>query len=136
MGNHTAGAMIAKNAELAWVQLRPGMSALIALDHAVESARRSPGFTPDAEFEASHPTKPGQVNDVFNDWRDPHPASPLGMLMVEAFAPNGLRDLHRYWPMIGGAEPNDKANEAACDTATEHWWREVNEPFRQRYGLC
>ena len=59
--------------------------------------------------------------------RLPHPKAALGMLMVEAFAPNGLADLDRYRPMLEDVDP--EAGEAADDA----WWAEVCEPFRLRY---
>jgi len=141
VGNHTAGHAInrevtAEFGNLGWIALasdRHAVRALEALDRAMERAKASPGFSPDAEFEATHPRKPDIVHDEINDWRDPHPASPLGLLMVAAFAPHGLLDLNRYWPMVRGTRPGDPEaeEEGACDA----WWKEVNEPFRQRYGL-
>lgn len=136
MGNHTAGDLIANFAELLVAQRKPHETALEILDRAVERAKASSGFTPDAEFEASHPTKSGIVHPVIGHWTDPHPLAPLGMLMVEAFAPNGLRDLPKYWWMMGVPEEEypdaDKLNEAATDL----WWEEVKNPFQKRYGLC
>lgn len=146
MGNHTAGNMIAAFAETLSKQrvseqtlrshgARPDLDALRILDEAVSRARNTPGFTPDAEFEASHPTKPGIVHPEISSWTDPHPLAPLGMLMVEAFAPDGLRDLSRYWyangvPMEYPSSSDIEA--AACDL----WWEEVYKPFKTRYGLC
>ena len=136
MGNHQAGDLIANFAEMFAAQRKPNESALDILDRAVERAKACSGFSPDAEFEASHPKKPGIVHSVIGHWTDPHPLAPLGMLMVEAFAPNGLRDLPKYWWVMG--VPEDEYPDAGQlnDEATERWWQEVKEPFRKRYGLC
>ncbi len=44
------------------------------------------------------------------------------MLMLEAFAPNGVADRERY----------DRDDEEAED----EWWDEVVVPFRKRYDFC
>lgn len=136
MGNHTAGDLIANFAELESAQRKPTETALEILDCAVKRAKASSGFSPDVEFEASHPTKPGTVHPVIGFWTDPHPLAPLGMLMVEAFAPNGLRDLPKYWWALGVPDDEfpdaDKMNEASYDL----WYEQVKKPFRERYGLC
>ena len=137
MGNHTAGALINNFAVQFAKDRRPNETAIEILDRAVKAAKASPGFSPDCEFEASDPYNPGMKHPLIDEWRDPTPAAILGMLMVEAFAPNGLRDLPRYammglpkrWKDIPAAQ---KAHEDAVDA----WWEEVNEPFRKRYGLC
>lgn len=137
MGNHAAGDLISNFAELLAAQRKPEDTALDILDRAVARAKASSEFTPDAEFEAGHPTKPGIVHPVICQWTDPHPLAPLGMLMVEAFAPNGLRDLPKYWWMMGVPVDGDLPDaEQLNEAATELWWKEVKEPFRQRYGLC
>ena len=129
MGNHIAGDLIAKFAAVFANQRGAGEKAIDLLDRAVAQAKAVPGFSPDAEFESSDPNDPRCVHPDFDSWRDPHPKAALGMLMVEAFAPNGLADLPRYQAMIGLTEGDE---EAACDA----WCAEVNKPFRSRYGLC
>jgi hypothetical protein len=130
-----AGDLIAKFAAIQSAQRRPGDKALDLLDKAVAEAKSVSGFTPDAEFEASHPTQAGIVHPILADWTDPHPLAPLGMLMVEAFAPNGLRDLPRYW-FANGVPDDYPDGECLEEEATEAWWTEIKEPFRDRYGLC
>lgn len=135
MGNHTAGDLLANFAAMYAEVRKPEETALEILDRAVTRAKGVSGFSPDAEFEASHPTEKGVTHPILCDWTDPHPLAPLGMLMVEAFAPNGLRDLSKYWFTNGVPEDypgGDKLNE----DATMLWWDEVKEPFRKRYGLC
>lgn len=133
MGNHIAGYAIGLAAELALATRQPGETALELLDRSCEAHR---GI--DAEFESTNPKNPDQVHPDFALNTDPHPKAALGMLMVEAFAPNGLADLPRYEAMLGceeDAEDQDAA-EAACDAAYDLWDAEVYQPFRARYGFC
>lgn len=58
MGNHMAGDLIAKFAEIATAQRQPNETALELLDRAVAQAKAVNGFTPDAEFEAADPKNP------------------------------------------------------------------------------
>lgn len=124
MGNHAAGKAIGLAAELALSRRQPGDTALGLLDAACRGHRGC-----DAEFESEDPDNPGQVHPDFMDYCDPHPKAALGMLMLEAFAPNGVADLTKYAPMLTDKGPD---GDAACDL----WWAEVYEPFRQRYGFC
>jgi hypothetical protein len=135
MGNHTAGDLIANYAAFFSEHRKPNEAALDVLDRAVAKAKVTSGFSPDAEFEASHPTEAGTVHPIIGNWTDPHPLAPLGMLMVEAFAPNGLRDLPRYWWTTGFTDDYPDA-ERLHEEAYFHWSEEVYEPFRKRYGLC
>lgn len=124
MGNHAAGRAMEQAALEAVARRQPGESALGILDRICEPWRNC-----DAEFESTDPNDPDCVHPEFDQSIDPHPKAALGMLMLEAFAPNGLADLDRYRPMLDA----DDADEAvACDA----WWAEVYTPFRQRYEFC
>lgn len=124
MGNHVAGQAVGLAAEAALKARQPGQTALTLLDVACLKYRGA-----DAEFEAEDPANPGSVHPNFDNYTDPHPEAALGMLMVEAFAPNGLADLPRYAAMLDGAGDEESA---ACDA----WWAEVYEPFCKRYQFC
>lgn len=126
MGNHTAGLAMGKAAEQAIANRRPSEAALSILDRICEPYRGC-----DAEFESEDSGTPGKVHPEFDDFREPHPAAALGMLMLEAFAPNGVSDLERYRPMLDGSG-GEEAEEKACDA----WWDEVNNPFKARYDFC
>lgn len=126
MGNHSAGYAMDRAARLA-VSNRGQRSALSILDDVCSPYRGC-----DAEFESQNPDEPDEVHPLFDNSTDPHPQSPLGMLLVEAFAPNGLQDLGRYSPFLDDAARGTDAEEAAYD----HWESEVYKPFRQRYGFC
>lgn len=130
MGNHAAGKAIGLAAELALSRRRPGETALALLDAACRGYHGA-----DAEFEAEDPNNPGQVHPEFGDYRDPHPKAALGMLMLEAFAPNGVTDLARYAPMLG-TDPLNDPDQAAQDAAYDLWAAEVDDPFSRRYGFC
>lgn len=123
MGNHVVGKAIGLAAEEATRSRVPGEAPLTILDRICGPYRGA-----DAEFEAEDPSKPGFVHPEFSDYTDPHPKAALGMLMLEAFAPNGVSDLARYAPMFG----TGPGEEAACDA----WWAEVYEPFKKRFGFC
>lgn len=123
MGNHATGKAVGLAAELALSQRQPGETALSLLDKVCK------GYGGDAEFDAEDPHDPDSMHPDFFDYRDPHPKAALGMLMLEAFAPNGLADLGRYAPMLDDNLPDS-------DQANELWWDEVCEPFRKRYGFC
>lgn len=117
MGNHAAGNAMGKQAMLLATARRPGMTALQLLDLICEPFRGC-----DAEFESEDPNRQGHVHPDFPEWRSPHRDAALGMLMLEAFAPNGVADLDRY------AEMSEDAGEA--------WWDDVVVPFRQSYDFC
>lgn len=133
MGNHAAGYAVGQAAELALSRRQPGETALALLDRACKGHHNT-----DAEFESTDPDEPHQVHPDYSQVTDPHPMAALGMLMVEAFAPNGLADLPRYTAMLGydPEAPDVDAAEAASDAAYGLWDVEVNEPFRARYGFC
>lgn len=135
MGNHTAGVLIATFAQAYGARRKPAETALEILDQAIAQAKLASGFSPDVEFEATHPTDMGVTHPIIGRWDDPHPLAPLGMLMVEAFAPNGLRDLPRYW-FANGVQEDYPDGDRLAEEATDAWWLEVREPFRKRYGLC
>lgn len=116
MGDHHVGNAIGREAQLAYERRLPGEKAIDILD------RICKGRGCDAEFESSDPNHPNQVHPDFEDWRYPHPKAGLGMLMVEAFAPNGLADFPNYQNMD---------DEDACDL----WWEEIVEPFCKRYDF-
>lgn len=130
MGNHAAGKAVGLAAELALSRRRPGETALDLLDAACRGYHGT-----DAEFEAEDPDNPGRVHPEFGDYRDPHPKAALGMLMLEAFAPNGVADLARYAPMLGTCSQDEEA-QAAQDAAYDLWSAEVDEPFTRRYRFC
>lgn len=121
MGNHTVGLAIGRAAEAAVATRRPGETAISILDRICEPYRGT-----DAEFESEDPARNGYVHPEFDDYRDPHLKAALGMLLLEAFAPNGIADLPRYQPMITESGP---AEEVACDA----WWEEIRAPFAARY---
>ncbi len=122
MGNHAAGKAIGLAAEEAVRGRKENESALEILDRICR-----PWQGADAEFEAEDPNRPEYVHPEFDDYRDPHPGAALGMLLVEAFAPNGLEDLPRYSPMLDGGTDE----EAACDA----WLTEIHDPFAERYDF-
>lgn len=122
MGNHYAGNQMGKLADALSKIRQPSQSAIDLLDAICEPHRNC-----DAEFESENPKKRGQVHPDFDFWTDPHPGAALGMLMVEAFAPNGLADLERYRPGF-----DERDDEAALDA----WYAEVNNKFKERYEFC
>ena len=123
MGNHTIARVIGPQAEHAVTTRRPGESALAILDRLCQPWRDT-----DAEWSAVDPSNPSRVHPDYPEITSPHPHASLGMLMVEAFAPNGLADLPRYAPMLS----TDATREARFE-ADEAWWNEVGEPFKKRY---
>ncbi|HRQ47934.1 MAG TPA: hypothetical protein PK725_13360 [Rhodocyclaceae bacterium] len=123
MGNHAIGNAVGPQAEEAVRARRPGESALAILDRLCNPWRNT-----DAEWESADPANPACVHPEYDQYTDPHPKAALGMLMVEAFAPNGLADLPRYEPMFDADDPNE-------ETATDAWWDEVYTPFKQRYNF-
>jgi hypothetical protein len=133
MGNQTAGTMIAQQVRRL-VERRKDESAIDLLDAAMAWAKAQSGFSSDAEFEAEDPDRPGHGHPDYANERDPHPKSALGLLMVEAFAPNGLEDLPRYEAMLTGTAPG--ADPSDEDAAQDAWYDEVCDPFKARYDLC
>jgi hypothetical protein len=110
-----------KQAQMLMSNRPSGMTALQLLDVICEPHRGC-----DAEFESEDPSRPGHVHPEFGDWREPHPMAGLGMLMLEAFAPNGIADQQRYAP--GFDERDD-------EKALTAWYDEVKNPFRKRYDF-
>lgn len=123
MGNHAAGQAMDRAAQQAVQTRKPGERAIEILDKICKPFRGA-----DAEFESTNPENTDQVHPEFDDCRHPHPKAALGMLLLEAFAPNGLADLERYSPMLSDGPDADDA----CDL----WWDEILEPFTNRYGFC
>lgn len=109
MGNHAVGEAMSQMAENLITRRRDGEAALAMLDTICEPYRNT-----DAEFSYSI---------------DPHAETALGVLLVEAFAPNGADDLERYMPMLDDTHPRH-------DAASDDWHREIYEPFIARYGFC
>jgi hypothetical protein len=116
MGNHQAGDAMGRMAATLIERRKPGETALQLLDVICEPWRGC-----DAEFESTDPNNSSQVDPRSDDYRWPPLA--LGMLMIEAFAPNGLADLARYQAI----DP-----ESEDDT----YYDEVVAPFDQRYDFC
>ena len=123
MGNHQAGREIGKAAEAAVAVRKAGETALAILDRVCSRHRGC-----DAEFESEDPNNPSNVHPDYDSYTDPHPGAALGMLLIEAFAPNGMADLPRYAPMLSRGPEEEKA----CDA----WWTEVYFKFRDRFGFC
>lgn len=117
MGNHYAGNAMGKQAQHLFTNRPAGSTALQLLDIICEPYRGC-----DAEFESEDPARPGHVHPEFPDWRFPHPNAGLGMLILEAFAPNGLADRERY--------------DADDDESQDAWWDDLIVPFRKRYDFC
>jgi hypothetical protein len=124
MGNHSAGQSMALGAAHALQTRQPGQTAISLLDKVC--ARY---VDCDAEFESEDPDNPGTVHPEFDDYTAPHPNAALGMLMVEAFSPNGLTDLPHYAAMLDTDNPE-------CDSAYDRWREDVYQPFRTRYRFC
>lgn len=129
MGNHTAGELANTNVLIALANRKADEPALSVLDRAMEKTKAASGFSPDAEFEAADPNNPGHVHPDFHDYRYPHEKNPMGLLLVEAFAPNGLADLDRY------INPDDLDDDQE-EELTDRIWDEIITPFSDRYGLC
>ncbi len=123
MGNHSVGKAVGRMADEALRGRRDGESAIEILDRICTPYRNS-----DAEWDAADPADPTKTHPEFVAYTDPHARAALGMLMLEAFAPNGVADRERYAPMLDSDDPDE---EVAC----EAWWAEVYEPFKQRYGF-
>lgn len=122
MGNHAVGLAIGLAAQEAVRCRNSDESALDILDRICSQYAGC-----DAEFESQNPDKKDEVHPDFFDFRDPHPKAALGMLMLEAFSPNGVADIVKYEPMLTGEE----GEEAACDL----WWEQVRNKFRDRYDF-
>ncbi len=133
MGNHDLGRVIGTLVQIAYERRLRDEAALDILD------RFCMGRGGDAEWEAEDPRRPGLSHPEILDYTDPHPAAGLGMLMVEAFAPNGLNDLPRYRGVMGykptGVSETDRELELASEIASDRWSEEVYRPFMERYGF-
>jgi hypothetical protein len=125
MGNHTAGKAMGRAAELVIARRLPTDTAVSLLDIICGPYRGC-----DAEFEAEDPARPGFTHPSCHDFRYPHKDMALGLLMLEAFAPNGIADLDRYRSAMDSADDN------VSEQADEDWWNEVCDPFRNRYNFC
>jgi hypothetical protein len=132
MGNHAIAKAVGPAAEAAVRMRAPGQSALEILDMLCAPWRGC-----DAEWEAEDPKRPGFCHPDFNYYTDPHPQAALGMLMVEAFAPNGIKDLPKYQHMVPQLRPAGAPDDDDLEfEAYEAWRKDVGEPFDRRYGFC
>lgn len=118
-----AGQAMGRAAQLARAKRLPSESALAILDRICGPYR---GIL--VEFESTDPDHSAFVHPEYAKETDPHTDAALGLLMVEAFSPNGLEDLTRYAPMFGPASSQEKA-------AYEAWSANVYQPFIKRYGF-
>jgi len=116
------GRTIGTLAEEAVRNRQPGETAIAILDRIC-----MPYSNSSADWKAEDPACPGRVHPDYGSYTDPHPKAALGMLMLEAFAPNGVADLPRYRPMFDAEHPDESAYDA--------WWAEVYEPFQDRYNF-
>ena len=118
-------------AEFAVINRTSSQSAIDILDRVCEPWRNC-----DAEFEASDPNAPYHIRPDYDRYTDPHPKAALGMLMVEAFAPNGLEDLPRYQYMLPRTRDPKEPYDPDRDQATvDAWYRDVGDPFKSRYDF-
>jgi hypothetical protein len=133
MGNHTAGLAMGLMAKQMLDHRSQEQTALSILDSVCEPYRNC-----DAEFESQDPNQLSHVHPEFDDYTYPHPKAALGMLMVEAFAPNGINDLPKYqgFSMSMLLESDQPYDETKGDAAWEKWSEEILNPFRERYGFC
>lgn len=130
MGNHTIGRSIGLAAQEAVRNRMNNEAALSILDRLC-----APFKGTDAEWEAFDPKNPGRIHPEFSNFTDPHPNAALGMLMVEAFAPNGLADLPRYQYMVPSLRSGGDYDVDLDEAAVDAWWKEVYEPLKKRYGF-
>lgn len=100
MGNHAAGKAICQAAEHAVLARQPNEPALAILDRIC-----GPYCDCDVQFESEDPGRPGRIHPEFDDDTVPHAKAALGMLMPEAFSPNGTADLPQYGAMLVPRRP-------------------------------
>jgi len=129
MGNHDLGRSIGREAQICFERRQAGERAIDILD------RICKGRGGDAEFEAEDPQNPGYQHPDYGNYTDPDPKAGLGMLMVEAFAPNGLKDLPKYDGVLGVPLNATSEQQKAADHSSDLWWAEVYRPFKERYGF-
>lgn len=110
MGNHSIGRAFAAIVETALERRRPDESALDILDMAAEKTDIRGA---DAEFDDARNTD-----------------QPLGKLIFEAFAPNGIADIPLYDRLNAGDELN------ADDVSFDELYDATYGAFRKRYDLC
>lgn len=131
MGNHDLGRQIGTAVQVAYERRKPDEKAIDILD------RFCKGRGGDAEWEAEDPNRPGHTHPEYDKYTDPLPKAGLGMLMIEAFAPNGLADLPKYEGVTGylptGDKEKDAELEARAETSCDLWYEEVCKPFNARY---
>ena len=121
MGNHVAGEAMGRMGQMLYERRRPEETAIDLLDQICMPYKNC-----DAEWEAGDPARPGHKHPDIDSYTDPDPKAGIGMLMVEAFAPNGLKDLPRYQPMFDADHPDH-------ESATDAWFEEVYDKFKARY---
>jgi hypothetical protein len=119
MGNHAVGTAMGHAAQEAVRNRNSEETALAILDRICEPYRDS-----DAEFEVD------SSDHEFESYTEPHKNAALGMLMVEAFAPNGIADLPKYIQMN-----NKRSTQGERNDAYDHWSQEVYDPFKARYDF-
>jgi hypothetical protein len=129
MGNPAAGHAIGLSAEHALSVRQPGEDALAILDRVCQKYQGK-----DAEFESEDPDRLGHIHPSYKNYTDPHPQAALGMLMVEAFAPNGLADLPSYVAMLEDADAESESA-VVSEAAYIKWNQEVETQFLSRYHL-
>lgn len=131
MGNHSLGHQIGTAVQIAYERRLPNETAISILDRFCKDRGG------DAEWEAEDPNRPGRTHPKIGHYTDPDPDAGLGMLMVEAFAPNGIADLPKYFGVLGykpNADPEEnKKLERASEDSADLWWDEVYGPFKKRY---
>ncbi|MDR1849511.1 MAG: hypothetical protein LBQ75_05685 [Zoogloeaceae bacterium] len=130
MGNHTVGKAIGQLAEEAVRGRKPGEAALDILDRICKRWGNC-----DAAFDSVDPDNPSSYHPDYDDTRIPHPKAALGMLLVEAFAPNGLDDLHKYQYFAVCDSRSADYDEAKDTEALETWAAEIEAPFKKRYNF-
>jgi hypothetical protein len=133
MGNHDLGRQIGVAVQVAYERRLPNEAAIDILD------RFCKGRGGDAEWEAEDPERPGFMHPKIGQYTDPDPDAGLGILMVEAFAPNGLGDLSKYEGVMGyrqtGIPETDAKLEREAEASSDLWWKEVYEPFKKRFNF-
>jgi len=127
MENRTIGTRMGLAAQTALLARAKGESALSILDKIC-----SPYHGLNADFDAWDPADARSQHPVIRSHLDAHPQAALGMLMVEAFAPDGLADLAQYQPAF---DKTTAGTWSERDDALDLWYVHVEEPFRKRYDF-
>ena len=120
MGNNRLGATFAKIAETMVARRREGETALEILDAAAGAA---------------------EIRGMDMDFDDQdRPSEPLGLLLFEAFAPNGVQDAERYASLEESIDDDEleygSPEHEAAQTEFDAMHEAVHGAFRKRYELC